>query len=275
MDRWILLFLLFLIYSFLGWLCESIYCSIPAKRFINRGFLTGPVCPVYGVGGILTVLLLTPFQNRLPLLYLSGVLVTSAVEYATGFLLETVFHTRWWDYSNRRFQIRGRVCLRNSLLFGLMAVVLMKWIHPLLLRLLEAVPKAFLPWIAGAALLCFAADTAASVRAALQLSGKLRELESVLKEIRAKSEEWRRAGLTSLQRAFSSSHEELLRRLQERQSGIEKSLRLLHRRLLGAFPSMDSQKYRAALQRLRAAAEERRCARRQKRAAKKSGQKNT
>lgn len=84
MNQWILLFLLFLIYSFLGWLCESIYCSIPAKRFINRGFLNGPICPVYGVGGVIIVLLLEPFQNNLLLLYCFGVLITSIVEYITA-----------------------------------------------------------------------------------------------------------------------------------------------------------------------------------------------
>lgn len=258
MNQWILLFLLFLIYSFLGWLCESIYCSIPAKRFINRGFLNGPICPVYGVGGVIIVLLLEPFQNNLLLLYCFGVLITSIVEYITGFLLETIFHTRWWDYSNRRFQIHGRVCLRNSLLFGVMAVILMKCIHPPLLRLLETIPSALLPWIGGAAFICLAADTVISARAALQLSGKLQELETVLEELRIKSEEKRKAGLASLQKTLSSSHEELIHRLKEQQADIEKNLHLLHRRLLNAFPSMNSPKYRDAFLHLREAIEERR-----------------
>ncbi len=258
LDRWILLFLLFLIYGFLGWLCESIYCSIPAKRLINRGFLTGPICPVYGVGGVLIILLLTPFEDNLFLLYFFGVLITSIVEYITGWLLEAVFHTRWWDYSNRRFQIQGRVCLRNSLLFGLMAVFLMRCIHPPVLRLLESIPEALLPWIAAVGLLCLGADTFLSIRTALQLSGKLQELESILEELRNRSEERRKAGLASLQQSLATSQEEFRSHLKERQKEIEKGLQLLQKRLLHAFPSMDSRKYQRALLRLRKAAEERR-----------------
>ena len=227
LDRWILLFLLFLIYGFLGWLCESIYCSIPAKRLINRGFLTGPICPVYGVGGVLIILLLTPFEDNLFLLYFFGVLITSMVEYITGWLLEAVFHTRWWDYSNRRFQIQGRVCLRNSLLFGLMAVFLMRCIHPPVLRLLESIPEALLPWIAAVGLLCLGADTFLSIRTALQLSGKLQELESILEELRNRSEERRKAGLASLQQSLATSQEEFRSHLKERQKEIEKGLQLL------------------------------------------------
>ena len=97
----------FFIYSFLGWVCESTYCSLGERRWINRGFLAGPVCPVYGFGAVIVVTLLTPFAYSIPLLFLTGMAATSALEYLTGFLLETLFHTKWWDYSKRRFNIRA------------------------------------------------------------------------------------------------------------------------------------------------------------------------
>ena len=130
-----ILFLLFLIYSAVGWLCESVYCSVPAHKFINRGFLNGPLCPIYGVGALLADALLTPVAWSLPLLFLGGAIVTSVLEYFTGWLLETLFHAKWWDYSNKKWNLHGRVCLRNSVLFGLMCVILLRVLHPLLLGL--------------------------------------------------------------------------------------------------------------------------------------------
>ena len=103
--------LCFFAYSFLGWVCECIYCSIPAKKFINRGFLEGPYCPIYGCGAMLVIYLLTPFAAKPLLLFVAGILVTSALEYITSWLMEMFFHTKWWDYSTYPFNINGRICL--------------------------------------------------------------------------------------------------------------------------------------------------------------------
>ena len=138
----------FALYSLLGWACESTYCSIPAKRFINRGFLNGPFCPVYGVGALLVIFLLRPFTQNLLVLFVFGVLVTSVLEYITGFLLEKLFHTTWWDYSKRKFNIKGRVCLRNSLLFGILSVLLLHFINPFVEKLEAWIPEWALPAIA-------------------------------------------------------------------------------------------------------------------------------
>ena len=235
--------LLFFIYSMIGWLCESIYCSVPAKKFINRGFLNGPLCPVYGVGGLLVIWLLTPVQGSLPLLFLAGVLVTSLVEYVTGFLLETLFHTKWWDYSRKRWNIHGRVCLQNSLLFGVMSVLVMRVVHPRFLRLAESIPSFWLTLLSLVFLAAFAADVAVSVRAALQLSGKLKALQEVLDEAKAKTDAALAGQKASLQAAAAAlgqraaaSREDSLEYLRERQRQLEGSLRFLHRRLLDAFP---------------------------------------
>ena len=116
-------FLSFVAYSFLGWCCETTYCSIGAGHFINRGFLSGPVCPVYGFGAMAVILLLEPVKNSAALVFLLGMAVASVLEYITGWLLETLFHTKWWDYSTYRFNIHGRVCLRNSLMLDRKSVV--------------------------------------------------------------------------------------------------------------------------------------------------------
>ena len=94
------LFLAFLVYSFLGWVCETVYCSIGQRKFVNRGFLNGPLCPVYGFGAVAVLLFLRPLRENLLLLFFGGMILTSVIEYITGFALEKLFAAKWWDYSN-------------------------------------------------------------------------------------------------------------------------------------------------------------------------------
>ncbi|MDR0286797.1 MAG: putative ABC transporter permease, partial [Clostridiales bacterium] len=108
------LVLYFAIYSILGWIIESAYCSIFAHKPINRGFLSGPWCPVYGFGALLILLFTGPFKQNPFLVFAISLLSTSILEYFTGWLLETLFKTRWWDYSKHKFNIKGRVCLQNT-----------------------------------------------------------------------------------------------------------------------------------------------------------------
>ncbi|HBN80313.1 MAG TPA: hypothetical protein DD433_02900 [Ruminococcaceae bacterium] len=193
METFISLVLLFTMYSFLGWLCESIYCSIPEKRFINRGFLNGPFCPVYGFGALLNITALLPASGKLPFpwdfafLFLGGMILTSALEYATGYLLEKLFHATWWDYSKHRFNLHGRICLHNSLLFGLMSVLLIKVIHPPAAAATAALPYPAAPVLAGGLTVYYFADGIITVTNILQLGGKTRQLQLVLDEIREKT----------------------------------------------------------------------------------------
>ena len=188
MEQACTIVLAFFLYSFTGWLCESIYCSLPAGRFINRGFLTGPLCPVYGFGALLIVFLLSPLQPQPVLLFLAGAVVTSLLEYVTGFLLEKIFHTKLWDYSQRRFNLHGRVCLKNSLLFGAMGLVTVYLLHPFVLDLIGRLPLILLVGLAGGALAAFLLDLIFSVRTMLQLNGKLAELERVAADLRQKGQ---------------------------------------------------------------------------------------
>ena len=116
------LFLHFVFYSFLGWVAETIYCSLLQGKFVYRGFLSGPVCPIYGFGAIFVITLLQPFKENILMLFLMGVVITSTLEYITSYLLEVIFHMKWWDYSKRKFNINGRVCAWNSSLFGILSV---------------------------------------------------------------------------------------------------------------------------------------------------------
>ena len=141
------------------------------------------------VGGVLVTSLLAPFQENWGILFIAGMLITSIVEYITGFLLEKLFHTKWWDYSQKKFNLHGRVCLKNSLLFGVMSVLVMKVIFPPISRLIDRIPSPWLPVIAVILIVYFAADTYATVRSILQLNGKLAELERALEDLRQRAEE--------------------------------------------------------------------------------------
>lgn len=137
-------YLLWLIlYSFAGWVYETVLCSIQEKKFVNRGFLNGPYCPIYGFGAILDILLIGWIDNIF-LLFFIGMLVTGVLEYFTSWLLEVLFHAKWWDYSYMRFHINGRVSLIGALAFGFMSVVLIRFIHPFVVARTDAFPKSLL-----------------------------------------------------------------------------------------------------------------------------------
>lgn len=119
-----------MIYSALGWACESIYVSIGQRKLINSGFLHGPFCPIYGFGAVFVILLLTPMANHPFLVFLLGIIITSVIEYFTSWLLEMLFHVMWWDYSHYKYNINGRVCLLNSFLFGCMSIFVIYFLHP-------------------------------------------------------------------------------------------------------------------------------------------------
>lgn len=130
----------FYIYSIFGWCYETIYCSIEAGELVKRGFFYGPYLPIYGFGAIFVLLLLHKRMNKIQQFFFSMV-VTTGMEYLTSWLLELIFNKRWWDYTNYRIQLNGRVCLVAALLFGVMGVVLVNFIHPRLKRLTDKITK--------------------------------------------------------------------------------------------------------------------------------------
>lgn len=139
MDYIEIYFLYFVIYSIAGWAYETIICSVQQRRFVNRGFLNGPYCPIYGSGAVLNVLLIGRLQNPI-LIFILSAIISTALEYLTSWLMEKMFHARWWDYSDMKFNIGGRVFLLGAVVFGLMSVVQLKIIHPRLSALIERIP---------------------------------------------------------------------------------------------------------------------------------------
>lgn len=127
------LFLLFIIYSFLGWLMEMIVTLITDKELVNRGFLIGPYCPIYGTCSIAMILLLSKVNNPV-LLFILSILICSVGEYITSYLMERIFKARWWDYSNKKFNLNGRICLQNCLAFGILGFIVVKYINVIITK---------------------------------------------------------------------------------------------------------------------------------------------
>lgn len=215
LDSLCSLFLTFLAYSCLGWAFESLCCSVIARRPINRGFLTGPVCPIYGVGALLVIYLLSPFAGSLPLLFVAAVLVTSVLEYVTGWALETLFHAKWWDYSDHRFNIHGRVCLQNALVFGVLGVVVVRIIHPVVEGWILSLGGTALYLVSGGLFLVFAADLATTLITLIRLQGKLAQLQQLAAQLRQRSEAYQQALELNLNLRRSELEEMLESRLQE------------------------------------------------------------
>lgn len=134
-------FMLFIIYSIIGWIVEVVGLIIHEKRFINRGFLIGPYCPIYGVGGLIIIFLLKKYMDDPIALFIMAIVVCSLLEYFTSYIMEKLFKTRWWDYSNYKFNINGRICLETMWLFGLLAVFVMYIVNPPLISMLETIPN--------------------------------------------------------------------------------------------------------------------------------------
>ncbi|MCI8589606.1 MAG: hypothetical protein HFE77_02705 [Clostridiales bacterium] len=134
----------FYIYAFLGWCIEVVYAALATGNFVNRGFLAGPVCPVYGFGMVAVILALRPITEFTLTLFLSSCLLTSAIEFVTGFILERFFHEKWWDYSDEHFNIKGYVCLKFTILWGLACTFVMKIVHPAFAHLARQMPERLL-----------------------------------------------------------------------------------------------------------------------------------
>ena len=181
-------FAYFLIYSCLGWCLEVIYAAVTTGQLINRGFLNGPVCPIYGFGMVIVLFALTPLSHSLLLLYLGGVILPSALELVGGWALYKLYHTRWWDYSDDPFNIGGYICLEFSLLWGVGTLIVMKLVHPII-----ADAVALIPPLVGLVLMfllyaIYAADTIATAFAASDLARDLDALEKVADSMHAVSD---------------------------------------------------------------------------------------
>lgn len=174
-----MLFLLFIIYSFLGWCMEMVVCYFATRKWVNRGFLIGPVCPIYGWGCLLIILLLNRYLNDPLVLFVMSMVLCSLLEYYTSYLMEKLFKARWWDYSHKKYNINGRICLDNILAFGILGLLMMYFINPFVVDILELVNTKALNIIAIAIFIVFVIDNIISLKV---ISGFKKVAKSIHKD---------------------------------------------------------------------------------------------
>lgn len=173
----------FYIYSFLGWIWESSYVSVKEKKLVNRGFVAGPVCTIYGFGAVIVYLILKPISGNILLLYLGGVIVPTILEYVTAVLMENLFHTSWWDYSKNKYNFQGRICLGASLGWGAFSVILFYVFQPFVERIVALYSVATGELLVRIATLVYAVDFGMSYMNAMQIGEKLRNMDAVMDEL--------------------------------------------------------------------------------------------
>ena len=180
--------LLFFIYAFLGWCMEVAFAACKSGRFVNRGFLNGPVCPIYGFGMVGVAVLLSPLKDNLLWMYLGSAVITTVIEYITGWMLERIFHAKWWDYSDMPLNIGGYVCLLFSLIWGALCVVIVRYMHPAIAGLVEHLPNWLTIALDGLFVSAIAVDLAATLATIRKLASRLSTLERMAGEIHSLSD---------------------------------------------------------------------------------------
>ena len=248
-------FLIFILFSFIGWISEVIYVGVTsAHKFVNRGFLHGPLCPVYGFGGVV-ILMLPPslYATWIPLFFASMILCT-IVEYFVSWLMEKLFHTRWWDYSHYKIQLNGRICLLNSILFGFLGVVVIHFVYPLMIDLLNSLGQKVINVSGVIILTVLSVDIFFTVRKLVDFANVMKKLKELGETLNSHygQEEWFKKGsfidmINSVIERADNRKEEFNQKILEKIDKVQ-NLRLPSVELfIKKFPSIKSTKYKDEL----------------------------
>lgn len=226
----------FITYSFLGWIMESIFRSVCEKKLINTGFLRGPFCPIYGIGAVIMILFLKNFSNNLILLFFISIIVFTIWEYLVGVLLEKLFHTKYWDYSDNKFNFQGRICLMNSIFWGILGVVFIQYIHPFIESIIEKVDITLLTYIYSIIGIVMLIDAITSIIKVKNIKVTLEKIEELNKEIKEKLKEITEEGKTDILENIQNLVEQLKYKRNKTMLHLYKNVY----RLKKAFPAIDT-----------------------------------
>ena len=231
----------FIIYSIAGWILESTFRSIREKKIINSGFLNGPMCPIYGIGAIIMLLFLKRFENNLVLLFISGFVVLSAWEYIVGVFLEKAFKTKYWDYSDQKINIKGRVCLTNSIYWGILGVIFTKIVHPYIVQITnpfinELILRSTIYFIS----VLFVIDATVSIIKVRTIATTLKRIEDLNEQIKEKLEQIKEH---SVNKAKDEIIENLQIKLDSLKNQKDRIFSRLYKRIIRlkkAFPNIET-----------------------------------
>ncbi|MCI5643401.1 MAG: hypothetical protein MR285_04750 [Peptoniphilus sp.] len=190
MEKYFLLYLMYyFIYAFVGWVVEVSYHAVTVGKFINRGFLSGPYCPIYGFSAISVIYFLTDIAEKNKfVLFLGSMLIATLIEFVAGFLLEKIFHERWWDYSDRKLNIGGYICLEFSVIWGMFCFLLYEAVHPVIKNLVNLIPLVVLKYLDIGLVIIMTIDLIATVNTIIGLNKKMKTIDKISKDIRKVSD---------------------------------------------------------------------------------------
>lgn len=229
----------FVIYSFLGWGLESIVRTICERKIINTGFLIGPFCPIYGFGAIIMILFLDRFKNNIFLLFFISVIVLTLWEYIVGVLLEKFFSTKYWDYSNHKFNYKGRICLMNSIAWGILGLLFINYIHPFIIQILSYVEFIYVAIVASIIAFILLIDAIISVIKVKNIKSTLDKIEEINEQIKQKLLELKDKEKISA----NDNIQNLINNLKIRRDSTMKHLYKRAYRLKKAFPAIDTKEF--------------------------------
>ena len=225
----------FFIYSFFGWILESIVKTITFKKWVNSGFLFGPLCPIYGIGACGMILLLNSFQGNYIVMFVISFFVFSAWEYFVGWLLEKLFNTKYWDYSFYKCQIKGRICLVNSLTWGFLGVAFTEIIHPITSSGFLLIPSNIVNICVGIFTIILVIDIWITIVKIKNINISIKKLREITNNLKEKIEELKKLpNKARKNEKLKSAIEELKQKQAELKMKIEKQTK----RLKKAFPNM-------------------------------------
>lgn len=230
--------LCFFLYGFVGWCTEVGFAAVKQRRFVNRGFLNGPICPIYGVGVTFVILLLTPFSRNVFFFYVFSVIVVTILEGTTGWAMDKIFHNKWWDYSHMPFNLGGYVCLLFSMLWGAACIFIIYFLHPAVYKGLSLLPNALELVLTILLFAVLLADITVTFSAIFKFNKSLAHLRKITDELHEISDQLGEDIYENVMRALEK---------QELAGKIPKTAR----RLIRAFPHLESRKYKEQLDILR------------------------
>ena len=232
----------FIIYSFLGWILESVFRSFCEKKIINTGFLIGPVCPIYGIGSIIMVICMGWLQGKIVEIFFMSVLILTFWEYIVGVFLEKVFNTKYWDYSDHKFNFQGRICLTNSIYWGLLGVGFINYIHPFIWGTVNKIDPNVFNLIIYVSSIIIILDTIISVIKVKNIKINLKKVQDLNDEIKDKLNQIKElTKLKSIEKKENTEHlQEAVEDLKEKEASRFRKLYKYVYRLKNAFPALNT-----------------------------------
>ena len=230
----------FFIYSFIGWILESVSKSILQKKVINSGFLYGPFCYIYGIGALIMLFAFKPIHNNYVLLFFVSIVVMSTWEVIVGIFLEKVFKTKYWDYSENKFNFKGYICLKNSICWGVLTIAFINFVHPFVEKQLIKIPQNIVFGIISVILLVNVIDTVLTIVKLKKINIKLENLNRISESIKEKLEQIKEM---SGKRMTTETLQKVVDELREKQKELKEKVERQTKRLLKVFPNIKSDNF--------------------------------